>query len=51
MNTKRATASRYEHFLHEEAVTDGQGWSVMGLMAQDAHEIIVRRVQISSFIM
>ena len=48
MNTNCATNSQYGHFLHADAVTAGQGWSVMGLMAPDAHGIIVRRVKLSS---
>jgi len=34
---KVAPTSQYGHFLHEEAVIDGQGWSVMGFIAPDAH--------------
>lgn len=37
MNTKIATTSRYDHFQHEEAVVDGQGWSVMSFIASDAY--------------
>ena len=33
---KVATTSQYDHFLHEAAVIDGQGWSVMGFIAPDA---------------
>jgi hypothetical protein len=31
------TTSRYDRFQHEEAVADGQGWSVMSFIAPDAY--------------